>query len=271
MVKKLIKLVIIFFVLLLSVSCVSSPPAKKGETEEELFREAMAVYQRKIYYDCIPLFQNIKDRFPLSPYAIQAELRIADSNYLLNNYIEAIYQYEEFRKLHPANALIPYVIYQTGMCHFQQILSVDRDQTETEKAVEEFEFLISKYPQSPYTGMALSRTKFCKRRISEHEFIIGNFYLRAHNYRGALDRFSFVLDQHPFDIAKDKILFHLGKTYTLMGNKAQSDKIFSNLLKQYPNSVYARETRVLLGIATEKEKEESKKEKEKADKKFILF
>jgi len=265
------KLIVIFIVLLLSVSCASSPSTKKGETEEELFREAMASYQKKLFYDCIPLFQNIKDRFPLSPYAIQAELRIADSNYLLRNYIEAIYQYEEFRKLHPANALIPYAIYQTGMCHFQQVLSVDRDQTETEKAVEEFEFVISKYPQSPYTGMALSRAKYCTRRIAEHEFIIGNYYLKTQNYRGALDRFSFVLDQHPFDIAKDKILFHLGKTYSLMGDKVQSDKIFSNLLKQYPNSVYARETRVLLGIATEKEKEEIKKEKEKADKKFILF
>jgi outer membrane protein assembly factor BamD len=266
------RLTILLFALILLSGCSSfSPVSKKAETEEGLFNEAMNLYRKKLFYDCIPLFQNVKDKFPLSPYAIQSELRIADSNYLLRNYLEAIYQYEEFRKLHPANALVPYVIYQTGLCHFKQLLTVDRDQTETEKAVDEFEFLISKYPQSPYTGMALSRIKYCNQRIAEHEFIIGNYYLKTQNYRGAIDRFTFVLQEHPFDTEKDKVLFHLGKAYMLTNNKPDSEKVFSTLFKQFPNSLYAREARILLGIATEKEKEESKKEKEKADKKFILF
>jgi outer membrane protein assembly factor BamD len=265
------KFVFLLFIILLFSGCASASRVKKGNTEEELYQEAMSYYQKKIFLEAVPLFENIKDKFPLTPYAIQAELRIADSNYLQKNYLEAIYQYEEFRKLHPANSLIPYTVYQTGMCHFRQILTVDRDQTETEKAAEEFEFLISKYPQSPYAGMALSRLKFCKQRIVEHEFIIGSYYLKTQNYRGAIDRFTFVLEKYPFDTEKDKILFHLGKAYMLMDDKPNAEKIFSDLLKKFPSSVYAREARILLGIATEKEKEESIKEKEKENKKFILF
>jgi outer membrane protein assembly factor BamD len=268
MVKKFLFLLL---VVSLFLGCTHASQIKKGTTEEELFNEAMAYYRKKLFFDAIPLFQNIKDKFPLSPYAIQAELRIADSNYLQKNYIEAIYQYEEFRKLHPANSLIPYVIYQTGMCHFKQLLSVDRDQTETEKAVEEFEYLISKYPQSPYTGMALSRLKFCKRRIAEHEFVIGNYYLKFQNYKGAIERFTFALEKYPFATEKDKFLFHLGKAYMLMDDKSNSEKILSSLLKQFPDSLYAREAKILLGTASEKEKEESRKEREKENKKFILF
>jgi len=265
------KFSLLLFAILLFSNCATSPQVKKADTEEELYNEAMSSYRKRNYYEAVPLFQNLKDMFPLSIYAIQAELRIADSNYLQKNYIEAIYQYEEFRKLHPANPLIPYAIYQTGMCHFKQILSVDRDQTETEKASEEFEFLISKYPQNPYTGMALSRLKSCKRRIAEHEFIIGSYYLKTQNYKGTIDRLTFILEKYPFDIEKDKTIFHLGKAYALMGDKPHSERIFSDLLKQFPKSVYAREARILLGTATEKEKEESKKEKEKENKKFILF
>jgi len=259
------------FFLIISGCSPSSQLKKETESEEGLFNEAMAFYRKKLFYDCIPLFQNVKDKFPLSPYAIQAELRIADSNYLLKNYLEAIYQYEEFRKLHPANPLVPYSIYQTGMCHFKQILTVDRDQTETEKALEEFEFLVSKYPQSPYAGMALSRIKFCRKRMAEHEFIIGNYYLKNQNYKGAVDRFTSVLEKYALDIEKDKALFHLGKAYMLSDNKPNAEQVFSSLFKQFPGSKHNREARILLGIATEKEKEESKKEKEKAEKRFILF
>jgi outer membrane protein assembly factor BamD len=149
------------------------------------------------------------------------------------------------------------------------MLSVDRDQTETEKAIEEFEFLLSRYPQSPYAGLALSRIKFCKKRIAEHEFIIGSYYLKNQNYQGAIDRFNFVMENYPLDIEKDKVLFHLSKAYLLSDNKTAAEKVFSSLSKQFPNSAYTREARILLGIATEKEKEESKKEKE--NKKFLIF
>lgn len=262
--------ILLFSFLYLITGCASSPHVKEvQETEEILYNKAMEAYRKKLFYECIPLFQNIKDKFPLSPYALQAELRIADSNYLLHNYLEALYQYEEFRKLHPANALIPYSIYQTGMCHFKQILTVDRDQTETEKALEEFEFLVSRFPQSPYAGLALSRIKICKRRIAEHEFIIGNYYLKNQNYRGAIDRFSSILEKYPYSIEKDKVLFHLGKAYLLTNNRSAAEKIFSNLNTQYPSSIYTREAKTLLGISIEKEKEKVRKEKE--NKKFHLF
>ena len=264
MIKKIAALLIIIIV---AMGCTGMPrPTQKGTTEDELYNEAMSYYRKNNFYLAVPVFQAVRDRFPLSPYAIQAELRLADCNYLEKNHIEAVYQYEEFRKLHPANSLIPYAIYQTGMCHFKQILTVDRDQTETEKAAEEFEYLISRFPQNPYAGMALSRLKSCKKRIAEHEFIIGTHYLKFQNYKGAIDRFNLVAEKYPLEIEKDKILFNLGKAYMLTGDKGQSGKLLSDLIKQYPQSEYVREAKVLLGVATEKEKEELKKEK-----KFFLF
>ena len=105
--------------------------------------------------------------------------------------------YEEFRKLHPVHAEVPYAIYQVGMCYFQQRLSIDRDQTATEKAVEQFRYLIENFPQNKYVADPKAKMKLCLRQLAEHEFFIGHFYYRKGHYRGALGRFEEILKKYP--------------------------------------------------------------------------
>ena len=44
--------------------------------------------------------------------------------------IEAVLAYTEFINLHPTNENLPYVMYQIGMCYYNQITTIDRDQSE---------------------------------------------------------------------------------------------------------------------------------------------
>ena len=81
---------------------------------QQLAWDGMDAYEDGDYTIAIEHFQQLKDWYPFSKYAILAELKIADSQYHLKNYEEAIFAYEEFEKLHPRNEAIPYVIYQIG-------------------------------------------------------------------------------------------------------------------------------------------------------------
>ncbi len=119
-------------------------------TAQELAWDGMDAYEDGNYSVAIDNFQQLKDWYPFSKYAILAELKIADSNYHLERYEEAIFAYEEFEKLHPRNEAIfayeefenlhprneavPYVIYQIGRCYYDQIDTIDRDQTPARRA-----------------------------------------------------------------------------------------------------------------------------------------
>ncbi|MBW1694511.1 MAG: outer membrane protein assembly factor BamD, partial [Deltaproteobacteria bacterium] len=92
-----------------------------AESAQMLAWDGMDAYEDGNYSAAIDNFQQLKDWYPFSKYAILAELKIADSNYHLKRYEEAIFAYEEFEKLHPRNEAIPYVIYQIGRCYFDQI------------------------------------------------------------------------------------------------------------------------------------------------------
>lgn len=188
------------FFLLSLVGCglFKSKEAKELEkTAESLIMEGMDAYQRKKYEKAGEAFQNLKDRFPYNPYAIVAELKLADSYYLNKEYLLAATAYKEFEKLHPANEIIPYVIFQLGMCYFKLMPTIDRDQSDALRAVQEFERLIKNYPGSEYATQAEANLIKAKKNLAAHEFYIGEFYLTQKKYEAALVRFEGILREFP--------------------------------------------------------------------------
>jgi len=173
----------------------SKPEPEK--TPQMAYEEALRLLERKKYERSAEAFRRFKEDFPLSTYTPLAELRLADSFYFDKNYAEAIVQYEDFKKLHPVHQEIPYAIYQVGMCHFKQMLSIDRDQTVAEKALEQFRYVVENFPQSKYTSDAKTKMQLCQRQLADHEFYIAHFYYRKEHYKAAQGRFEEILKKYP--------------------------------------------------------------------------
>lgn len=186
-----------FFIVAGGSGCTLWKKKEPNKTPEGMYNESMRLLTLKKYPEAAEGFKRFKEEYPLSPYTPLAELRTADALYFDKNYAEAIVLYEEFKKLHPVHPEIAYVIYQVGMCHFNQMLSIDRDQTVTEKAVEQFRYLIANFPQSKYVTDAQTKMHLCLRHLAESEFNIGYFYYRKGRYKGALGRFEDILKKYP--------------------------------------------------------------------------
>lgn len=163
----------------------------------ELIQEGMQAFDKGNYSDAIKDFEQLKDWYPFSKYATVAELKIADAHYYLDHYAEAVTAYEEFEQLHPRNEAIPYVIYQIGRCYYDQIDTIDRDQTSARKALETFRRLIRQFPEDPYAIKAHTHITICLQSLAGHEIYVGKFYLRSKHYRAALERFKAVISEYP--------------------------------------------------------------------------
>jgi outer membrane protein assembly factor BamD len=172
----------------------------KDHTEKpayDLIQDGIEAYDDGSYSDAIKNFEQLKDWYPFSKYAILAELKIADAHYQLAQYAEAILAYEEFEQLHPRNEAIPYVIYQTGRCYYDQIDAIDRDQTPAQKALEVFRRLVRQYPNDPYAAQSRTHIAKCLQNLAGHELYVGRFYFRSKHYPAALKRFMAVVTDYP--------------------------------------------------------------------------
>ena len=88
-------------------------------------------------------------------------------------------------------------MYQIGMCHFNEITSIDRDQSETFKALKEFERLMARFPGSKFSFMAEKMVRECRKTLGEQEFYVGEFYFNIKEYASALRRFEKIVREYP--------------------------------------------------------------------------
>lgn len=187
--------VVAALLLLSGCALFSQKPVEKPAAE--LIQEGVEAFDKGNFSDAIKNFEQLKDWYPFSKYATVAELKIADAHYYLEQYVEAVTAYDEFEQLHPRNEAIPYVIYQIGRCYYDQIDTIDRDQTSARKALETFRRLIRQFPGDPYAVKAHTHVTICLQSLAGHEFYVGKFYLRSKHYQAALERFKAVISDYP--------------------------------------------------------------------------
>lgn len=167
------------------------------QNAEQLALEGMEKMRQKDYDDALKAFQKLKEQYPYSKYAILAELKLGDAHFHKREYAEAAMAYEEFARLHPRNEVIPYVLYQIGMSHFLSFSTIDRDQGETQRAMEAFQRVIQAFPETQYAKKARLQLFECQKRLVAHEFYVGQFYFRQKRYRSAKDRFERISQAYP--------------------------------------------------------------------------
>jgi len=170
---------------------------EEDRTAAELMSEGTERMERGSYEAAAEAFQKLKERYPYSQYAILAELKMADALYKKKEYDAAFDAYDEFERLHPKNKDISYVIYQKGMCHFKQITTIDRDQTHTLKANEEFERLVKRFPREEYAHKARRNIRKCLIYLAEHELYVGHYYYKKGNYQAAMERYTSIIKSYP--------------------------------------------------------------------------
>ncbi len=162
-----------------------------------LANEAEMQYKDGNYEEAAELFQQLKDRYPYSRYALLADLRVGDAYFKSKRYDEAVLAYDDFIRLHPKNEAVPYAIYQMGMVYHEQMLIPARDPTNAKKASETFQRLLRQYPKSQWAVKARPRLQEALERLAAHDMFVGKFYLRTNRYRAAIGRFKRVLTQYP--------------------------------------------------------------------------
>ena len=192
------KLFLLFAIILLLSGCALFESSHEMEKNaEELVSEGSSAFVSGNYKDAIKAYTDLKDWYPFSKYAILAELKIADAYYHLKAYDEAILAYEAFENMHPKNDAIPYVIYRSGLCWFEQLDTVDRDQTPAKNSIAQFKRLIDQYPESEYAQQAKGKIQTCLENLSAHEFYVANFYFKTKKYESALKRYESLVSNYP--------------------------------------------------------------------------
>jgi outer membrane protein assembly factor BamD len=199
--KIVVKLVLPLLFLTFTMGCATIKgwfgSKKTSDNPDVLAQEGIKDLRKKNYQDAAATFEKVRDRYPYSEQAMLAQIKLADAYFYQKKYDEALQAYKDFEKLHPTNKAVPYCIFQRGLCYYRQRSTIDRDQTYTTKALEEFRLLKQRFPKSEFIPKAERCMARCRLDLAEHEFYIAEFYYRIEHYQAALDRYQSVAQEYP--------------------------------------------------------------------------
>ncbi len=236
-------LLLLFSTLIILSGCAGVSEVTVSRDPKELYDKAMTSYLSDKYEDAEKYFRAIMEDHPLSPYALEAQLMLGDVCYASEKYDEANSYYTNFVALHPSHPRAPYALFQKGMSHFKDILTIDRDQTSTKKALFAFEDLKRAYPESPYSEKAGELISFLKRRLADREFYIARFYFKNENYKGALSRLKDILSDYPDVGITDETLYYIGESYLKLGEKKLASDAYTTLISNFPKSPFVEDAK----------------------------
>jgi outer membrane protein assembly factor BamD len=119
-----------------------------------LYGAAQRTMQRGDYEQAAKLFDEVERQHPYSVWARHAQVMSAFNYYLATKYNDAISSAQRFLTIHPGSDEAPYAQYIIATSYYQQIADVTRDQSVTQQALNAFNELIRRYPQTRYAADA---------------------------------------------------------------------------------------------------------------------
>lgn len=214
---------------------------------DELYNDAMDRMEEGDHRQAAKVFDEVERQHPYSPWATRAQLMAGFAHYQANQYDEAIVAIDRFIELHPAHPDVPYALYLKGLCYYERISTVDRDQEMTERARESFDELITRYPNSEYARAAKVKMELAIDNLAGKEMVVGRFYLKQRNYLAAINRFKRVVDAYQGTTHVPEALLRMTEAYVALGLRDEARKTAAVLGHNYPESEWYADAYALVG------------------------
>jgi outer membrane protein assembly factor BamD len=231
-------------VVVLVGGCANSGTVRRGADEwYDLGQRELA---RGKYEKAEQAFSKFLEQHPQDRRRPEALLGLADALYGDKRYEEAKFQYRRFLELYPTNPEAAKAQFNSAMCSFLRVKTIDRDQTTTQEAVQEFQRLIQAYPRSTYVDEAKEKLAESRERLARYELYVGRFYYGQGAYPATIGRLDGLMKVYSDVSFADEVLYLLGNAYARNDNPQEAAHVFDELVQRYPQSRYANRAKARL-------------------------
>ena len=228
--------------LLIIISCSSNDlkidksDNNNQETADVMYENAMKMFNAKEVDQALIAFNEIEKIYPLSNEAIQSQIMSGFIDYGYLNYEDAIFKFSKIIYKYPSLKNIDYVYYMKGLCYYEQLSNEGLDGKNNYLALESFEQLIKRFPDSQYSKDARQKIILVKSNIAAKHVNIGIFYQKKGKYTAALNRYKKVINDFSNTKFTSEALYRTVEIYMALGLKEEASNTAAVLGYNYPNS-----------------------------------
>lgn len=229
----------------LALGACSSEELIEQLSPQARFDLAMKYFQEEDYVTAEKEFRVVVLQFQGTALADDAQFYLGECQYMREQYILAAYEYEVLLRTMPTSEYVPRARFRRAMCYYNQSRESYRDQTETKKAIDEFQAFLEYHPTDTLAREAAEKIQELNTKLAKKEFDNGILYMKMEHYKAAIIYFDFVLERfHDTPYAEQA---QLKKAEAFLLRKRPTDALaeIDRYLQRYPNGNHRNEAQKL--------------------------
>ncbi len=166
--------------------CASKDALVPDVPASQLYANSQQALQTGNWQLATERLQALDTRYPFGPYAEQVQLDLIYAYYKNNNLPMATAAIDRFLKLYPGAPNTDWVVYMRGLTSMAQghsymtslfgVSKAERDVAPARQAFEDFQLLLTRFPESPYAADAQKRMIYLKNLMAKHTLDIAKYY-----------------------------------------------------------------------------------------------
>lgn len=208
----------------------------KDQTAQQIFKNGKDALRDKNYSEAIKRFEALDVQYPYGRETELAQLYLVYAYYMKEEYSLSTLTADRFIRLHPTNPYVDYALYMKGIADYYQNLGVlerlfavdiaTRDLAQIQKAYQDFNVLITRFPYSKYTPPAYQYMVYLRNVLADHQFQVAQFYFRRQAYVASANRASFLIAHYQGAPSVMPALIVLSQSYQQLGmTKEEQDTL----------------------------------------------
>lgn len=242
-------------------SCSGYQKLLKSSDTNLKYEKAMEYFNKGDYHRASTLFENLLPYVRGTDLAELTNFHHAESYYRSGDYILAGYYFRNFAGTFPNSPRLEDVSFKSAYCYYLDSPKYSLDQSNTYDAIDEFQFFINKYPNSPKIEECNKFIDQLRGKLEKKSFKNSELYYNVGDYQAATIALMNTLEDYPDTNYREEILYLVFKSHYIFAKKSIASKqkerykkaveAYFPLVDQFPESKYKKEVDKLYKNAVE--------------------
>lgn len=225
-----------------------------GADADENLALADKAMAAKNFDEAARYYEHVKTKYPFLEAAKTAELRLADTDFERDRFVEARDRYQSFVRLHPTHAQVDYAAFRAALTHYRDIpsdfvllpSSTEKDQVEVRGALAALTEFVSAYPESTHLTEAKEVLQDVRRRLAQHELTVADFYAKRERWPAVVGRLSVVAERFPGTGLDERVAFGLYEAHRKLKDEKKAAEALRVYAAKFPEEPGARRALAIL-------------------------
>lgn len=220
---------------------------------ELILNKAFEYYEKKEYLRAQSLFELVLSTIKATDKAEKASFNYAYTYYYQKQYLLGAYYFKNFSNTFTNSQLREEAAYMSAYCNYALSPSYRLEQSNTQKAIEEFQLFVNLFPESKRVETCNKLIDELRRKLEQKAFAEGELYFKLKQYQSAVISFDNLLRDYPETPDAERVRYLIAKSDFLLSENSIVEKKeeryletvnrCNDFLEKYPGGKYVKEIR----------------------------